>query len=106
MKCISAVRSEIKIKLGRRIFAKLIFKDFRRLFARYPQMPFAVPIVWRDPQNDLKDFCFYMTKITGFPQFSMHNIKYPNIPFALRPAPHDDSMPVSKLPKSYTLDSD
>jgi hypothetical protein len=47
-----------------------------------------------------------MTKITGFSRFSMHKIEYPDMPFALRSVPHDDSMPLPKLPKSYTLDSD
>jgi hypothetical protein len=36
----------------------------------------------------------------------MHKIEYPNIPFVLEPVPHDDSMPLPKLPKSYTLYSD
>jgi hypothetical protein len=36
----------------------------------------------------------------------MHKIKYPNTPFALRPVPCDDSMPLPELPKTYTLDSD
>jgi hypothetical protein len=47
-----------------------------------------------------------MTKVTGFSPFSMHKIEYLNIPFALRPVLHYDSMPLAKLPKSYTLDSD
>jgi hypothetical protein len=49
-----------------------------------------------------------MTKITGFSRFSKHKIEYPNIPSALRPVPHDDSMPLPKPPESYeyTLDSD
>jgi hypothetical protein len=42
----------------------------------------------------------------GFPQFSKHKIEYPNIPSALRPVPHEDSMPVPKPPETYTLESD
>jgi hypothetical protein len=69
-------------------------------------MPFAVPMVWHEPRDHLNDCCFCMTKITGFSWFSKHKIEYPNIPCALRPVPHDDSMPVPKPPESYTLDSD
>jgi hypothetical protein len=47
-----------------------------------------------------------MTKIIDFSRFSKQKIKYPNIPSALRPVPHDDSMPVPKPPESYNLDSD
>jgi hypothetical protein len=36
----------------------------------------------------------------------MPKIEYPNIPFALRPVHHDDSVPMPKPPKSYTLDPD
>jgi hypothetical protein len=47
-----------------------------------------------------------MTKITGFSWFFMGTTEYPNIPFALRLVAYDDSMPLPKLPKSFTLDSD
>jgi hypothetical protein len=69
-------------------------------------MPFAVPMVWHEPQDNSNICYFCMTKITGFSWFSMHKIEYPNVPFALRHGPHDDSVPLPKLPKSYTLDSD
>jgi hypothetical protein len=57
-------------------------------------------MVWHEPKDCLKDCCFCITKITGSSRFSMHKIKFPNIPFVLRPVPHDDSMPLPKLPKS------
>jgi hypothetical protein len=69
-------------------------------------MPFTVPMVWREPEDCLKDSYFCITKITGFSQFSKQKIKYPNIPFVLRPVCHDDSMPLPKLRKSSTLGSD
>jgi hypothetical protein len=72
----------------------------------HKSVPFAVPMVWREHRHHLKNCCFCMTKITGFSQFSKHKVEYLNMPFALRPVPHDVSMPVPKPPKSYTLDSD
>jgi hypothetical protein len=72
----------------------------------HKSMPFAVPMARREPREHLNDCYFCMTKITGFSRFSVHKIEYPNIPSALRPVPHGDSMPVPKPPESFTLDSD
>jgi hypothetical protein len=47
-----------------------------------------------------------MTKVTAFCRFSKHKIKSPNILSALRPVPHDDSVPVLRPPESYSLDDD
>jgi hypothetical protein len=66
----------------------------------------ALPMVWRQPREHLNNCYFCMTKITGFSRFSMHKMECPNIPITLRPVSHDDSVPLPKLPKSYTLDSD
>jgi hypothetical protein len=66
----------------------------------HKSLPFAVLMVWLEPKDCLKGCYFCMTKITGFSRFSMQRIKYPNIPFVLRPVRHDDSMPLPKLPKS------
>jgi hypothetical protein len=35
-----------------------------------------------------------------------HKVEYPNISSALRPIPHDDSMPLPEPPEEYTLDSE
>jgi hypothetical protein len=89
------------------VLLQLMFKDFGRLVDRYPQSnAFAVPMAWCEPRDHLNDCYFYMTKITGFSRLSKHKIKYPNTSSALRPFPHDNSMPVPKPPESYTLDSD
>jgi hypothetical protein len=71
----------------------------------HKSMRFAGPMVCREPQDHLNDCCFCITKITGFSRFCMHIIEYLNIRFAVRPVPHDDSMPLAKQPKSFTLDS-
>jgi hypothetical protein len=69
-----------------------------RLKGTHKSMHFAVPMVWREPRDRLNDCYFCMTKITGFSQFSKHKTEYPNIPCALRPVPHDNSIPVPKPP--------
>jgi hypothetical protein len=77
-----------------------MFKDFGRLVERNPQINvFAVLMVWREPRGHIKRLLFLHDQDHWFRL-------YPNIPFALRPVPHDDSMPLPKLTKSYTLDSD
>jgi hypothetical protein len=65
----------------------------------HKSMPFAVLMVWREARDRINDCYFCMTKVTGFSPFSMHKIEYLNILFVLRPVPHDDSMPLPKLPK-------
>jgi hypothetical protein len=69
-------------------------------------MPFAVPMVLREPGSHLDDRCFCVTDITGFSVQSKHKIEYPNIPSALRPVFHKDSLPGSEPPEKYTLDSE
>ena len=68
--------------------------------------PFAVPTVWREPRNHLDDVYFCITNIACISVQSKHKIENPNIPSALRPIPHDDSMPVPKPPEQYTPDSE
>jgi hypothetical protein len=66
----------------------------------HKSVPFALPIVWREPEGCLNDCYFCLTKITAFSRFSMRKIKYPNTPFVLRSVPRDDSVPLPKLPKA------
>jgi hypothetical protein len=72
----------------------------------HKSMPFAVLMLWREPQVHLNDCYFCMTKINGFSRCSKHKTEYHNIPSAVRRIPHDDSKPLPKTPESYTLDSD
>jgi aspartate ammonia-lyase len=52
MNCILAVRSEMRMKFGRRRFAQLMFKDFGRLVERHhTSMPFAIPMAWCEPRD-------------------------------------------------------
>jgi hypothetical protein len=42
-------------------------------------------------------------KTDGYNSKSKHTIVYPNIPSALRPVEHDDSLPTPKPPQQWTL---
>jgi len=58
-------------------------------------MPFAVVIVWREPNNH--------TTATKKKKWA---IVYTNIPSALRPVPRGEGISVPKPPKEFTIDSD
>ena len=57
-------------------------------------MPFGIPMVWRIPQNHHDDcyFCFF--KVSGITLTTKHVLTYPNLPSALQPVPHSDTIPV------------
>lgn len=50
-------------------------------------LDFAIAVVWREPQNH---FC--LTTIFQHSSKSKH-LCYPNLPSAMRPAPHSDEIP-------------
>ncbi|GBN69165.1 hypothetical protein AVEN_183012-1 [Araneus ventricosus] len=66
-------------------------------------MPFAVSIVWREPHYHLTDCYFCMTSTFGFSSKNKHTIQYTNIPSAVRPVPHSESLPIPVAPKTYIL---
>lgn len=57
------------------------------------KMPFAVPMIWREPTNHYDDCYFCVTKIKGFTKRTKKLIVYPNLPSALRPVAHNDDVP-------------
>lgn len=67
-------------------------------YGKKKSMPFAIPMVWREPQNHVNDCYFCMVNTQGHNVKSKNNITYPNIPSALRPVPHDESFPVPVPP--------
>ncbi|GBM34091.1 hypothetical protein AVEN_225613-1 [Araneus ventricosus] len=60
-------------------------------------------MVWREPRCHLTDCYFCMTSTVGSSSKSKHTIQYPNIPSAVRPVPHNESLPIPVAPKTYTL---
>ena len=71
-------------------------------------MPFAVPMVWREPSNHATDCYFYKVRPVsgGFTKKKKRTIVYSNIPSALRTVPYGEGISISELPKEFTIDSD
>jgi len=59
--------------------------------------------VWREQKDHFIDCYCCLTKIDGHHSKSKHIILYPNIPSALRPVEHDNSLPIPKPPQQLTL---
>jgi hypothetical protein len=58
-------------------------------------MPFAVPVVWREPSNHSSDcnFCLTPPVASGMNRKKKQRIYYPNIPSAIRTVPQDEDLP-------------
>ena len=67
-------------------------------------MPFAVPMIWREQKDHVTDCYFCLTNVSGFSAKNKKSIEYPNLPSAMRPVPHDESLPFPKPPDEWTLD--
>jgi hypothetical protein len=48
-------------------------------------IPFAIPMVWREPTDHVSDRYFYQTSITGVIARSKHTVQYAHLPSAIRP---------------------
>ena len=67
-------------------------------------MPFAVPMIWREQKDHVTDCYFCLTNVSGFSGKNKKSIEYPNLPSAMRPVPHDDSLLIPKPPETWSLD--
>lgn len=72
----------------------------------HKSMPFAVPMIWREPTDHVTDCYFCLTNVAGFSSKNKYAIVYPNLQSAIRPVKHDDSLPVPKPPENWTLDEE
>lgn len=70
-------------------------------------MPFAVPMVWREPSNHTNDcyFCLVPPLSGGIRKQTKSTVVYPNIPSALRPVPHGEGLPIPEPPLEYHVGS-
>ena len=69
-------------------------------------MPFAVPMIWREQKDHVTDCYFCLTSVSGYSQKNKKAITYPNLSSALRPVPHDDTLPVPAPPNKWTLEDE
>ena len=67
------------------------------------RVPFAIPMVWREPTDHVSDSYFCLTSVTGVTAKSKHTVQYSNLPSAMRPVPHSAELPVPKPPTNMTL---
>ena len=64
------------------------------------QMPFAFPMVWKEPNNHSCDSYLCVNSLTGINSKSKHTRKCPDLPSAIRSVPHSEELPVTKTPKN------
>ena len=64
-------------------------------------MPFAIPMVWREPMDHSTDCYFCMTKVAGYSARNKDKIVYPDIPSAIKPVKHDTNLPVPDPPQNF-----
>ena len=70
------------------------------------QMPFAIPMFWKEPKDHSSDCYFCLTNKTGITSKSKHTVKYPDLPSAMRPVSHTEELPVPKSPENLTFSND
>ena len=72
------------------------------------QMPFAVPMVWREQSNHVTDCYFCTTNKKGFYRKNKSKISYPVCRSTIKPVPHEPDLPVPQHPteKEDTLSVD
>jgi len=66
-------------------------------------MPFAIPMVWREPKNHGDDFYFCSCNVQGYNSSNRKNIAYPDLPSARRPVAHNKDLSVPVPPASHEL---
>ena len=60
-------------------------------------MPFAIPIIWREPTNHLTDCYFCMVDVSHYRKSKgKKSIVYPSIPSSIAPVPHCEDLPIPK----------
>lgn len=70
-------------------------------------MPFAVPMVWREPKDHVNDCYFCLTpRASGMTNKKKSAIQYPNIPSAMQPVPHSEQLPVPAPPTNFSIEED
>ena len=71
-------------------------------------MPFALPMIWREPTDRLTDYylCIVPPLRHGITKKKKKTVNYPNISSAIQLVPHTEDLPVPVPPQQYILDLD
>ena len=69
------------------------------------QMPFGVPMIWREQVDHYSDCYFCMTQLTAFSRKNKSKIVYPDCRSALKPVAHCSEIPVPNPPSSSEFES-
>ena len=69
-------------------------------------MNFAIPMVWREPQDHSSECYFCITQVKGISSKSKHTVKYPKLPSAMRPVPHSENLHIPHPPTHLTLEGE
>ncbi|UYV63640.1 hypothetical protein LAZ67_2005138 [Cordylochernes scorpioides] len=69
-------------------------------------MPFAVPMIWKEPKDHSSCCLFCLTKTIGITSKSRHTVEYPDLPSAMRPVPHSDILPVPQPLENVIFNDD
>ncbi|XP_073533089.1 uncharacterized protein [Phyllobates terribilis] len=77
------------------------------LHGKRQSMPFAVPMIWREPTNHTTNcyFCMVPPIRKGVSRKKKWTLQYPNLPSAIRPVPHTEKLPVPKAPETFSVES-
>ncbi|GFU45911.1 uncharacterized protein TNCV_5102161 [Trichonephila clavipes] len=70
-------------------------------------MPFAIPMIWREPKDHSSDYYFCLTNVKGVTSKSKHTVAYPDLQSAMRPVPgHSEELSIPKHPEHVTLEEE
>ncbi|GFV88867.1 uncharacterized protein TNCV_4609121 [Trichonephila clavipes] len=69
-------------------------------------MPFAIPIIRREPKDHSSDCYFCLTNIKGITSKSKHTVVFPDFQSAMRPVPHSEELPIPKPPEHVPLNEE
>ena len=61
-------------------------------------MPRAILMIWREPKDHLNDCYFCCVDTNGFSSKNRHLLVYPSVDSAIRPVPHDATLPIPVAP--------
>ncbi|UYV76619.1 hypothetical protein LAZ67_14001482 [Cordylochernes scorpioides] len=101
-----SVYRDIGNKYQRLVLEALVSNCTPRWIKGERHMPFAVPMIWREPKDHSSDCYFCLTKTTGITSKSRHTVEYPDLPSAMRPVPHSDILPVPQPPENVIFSDD